>query len=121
MISRIEIPVLAATGLVAGVFASQARVVPELNAQQPASLTGCLGKGMAADTFSLKTKDGKTYWLSSSTVQLSQHVGHTVTVTGAPAKATPGKEQPSKDTMETGMAAGPVNVSKLSMVSETCK
>jgi hypothetical protein len=53
-------------------------------------------------------------------VQLSQHVGHTVTVTGAPAKATPSKE-PSKDTMETGMAAGPVNVSKLSMVSETCK
>jgi hypothetical protein len=120
MISRIEIPVLAATGLVAGVFASQTRVAPKPNTQQPASLTGCLGKGMAQDTFSLKTKDGKTYWLSSSTVQLSQHVGHTVTVTGAPAKATPGKE-PSKDTMETGMAAGPVNVSKLSMVSESCK
>lgn len=120
MISRIEIPVLAATGLLAGVFASQTRVALEPNTQQPASLTGCLGKGMATDTFSLKTKDGKTYSLTSSTVQLSQHVGHTVTVTGAPAKAAPGKA-PSKDTMETGMAAGPVNVSKLAMVSETCK
>jgi hypothetical protein len=120
MISRIEIPVLAATGLMAGVFASQAAIAREPNAQQPASLTGCLGKGMAEDTFSLKTKDGKTYWLTSNTVTLSQHVGHTVTVSGAPAKAAPGKAS-SKDTMETGMAAGPVSVSKLSMVSESCK
>ena len=118
MIFRSNALPLALAGLATGALASQAVLAPPASAQQPAALTGCLSKGMGKDTFSLKAKDGKTYQLTSSTVQLGQHVGHTVTVTGSPAMAGGGK---GKDTATMAMASGPVSVTKLSMVSETCK
>lgn len=120
MIFRTNALPLALAGLVAGALASQTVLAHPASAQQPAALTGCLDKGTAKDTFSLKTKDNKTYWLTSSTVQLSQHVGHTVTVTGSPAMASMGAGH-GKDTAASSMPSGPVTVTKLAMVSESCK
>ena len=117
MIFRSNALPLALAGLLAGGLTSRLTLAAPAGAQEPASLTGCLNKGTAKETFDLKTKDGKTYPLTSSTVQLSQHVGHTVTVTGAPAMA----GGHGKDTMAMSMPAGPVSVTKLSMVSASCK
>lgn len=118
MIFRSNAVLLALAGLLAGALTSLMSLAPPAGAQQPASLTGCLSKGTAKDTFNLKTKDGKSYSLTSSTVQLGQHVGHTVTVTGAPAMA---GGVHGKDTMAMNMPAGAVSVTKLSMVSASCK
>ena len=118
MIFRSNALPLALVGLLAGGLTSRLTLAAPASGQQPASLTGCLNKGTAKDTFDLKTKDGKTYPLTSSTVQLSAHVGHTVTVTGAPAMAAGGH---GKDTMAMSMPAGPMSVTKLSMVSASCK
>lgn len=48
------------------------------------TITGCLSKGDSADEFKLNAKDGSTWELrnSGSQVSLTDHVGHTVTVTG---------------------------------------
>lgn len=54
---------------------------------QADSVTGCLQKGADKNTFSLTSKDGKKYDVTSKTVPLHNHVGHTVTITGAAGKA----------------------------------
>jgi hypothetical protein len=46
------------------------------------SVTGCLQKGRTLDRFHLIGKDGKTYALRSTSLRLSEHVGHTVRVKG---------------------------------------
>src|SRR5262245_26308100 len=45
--------------------------------------TGCLQKGAVVDRFHLIGRDGKAYALRSSSVKLSEHVGHSVTIKGA--------------------------------------
>jgi hypothetical protein len=120
MIFRSNALPLGLAGLLVGALTARVTLAAPASAQQPASLTGCLNKGTAKDTFNLKTKDGKTYPLTSSTVQLGQHVGHTVTVTGTPAMAS-SMSGHGKDTMAMSMPAGAVSVTKLSMVSESCK
>jgi hypothetical protein len=70
---------------------------------QADTVTGCLQKG-DKDMYMLTSQDGKKYDVMSKTVPLKNHVGHTVTVTGAP-----GKTPTSLD------------VSKLDMVSASCK
>lgn len=49
---------------------------------QTTSITGCLQKGDGSNQYSMKTSDGKTYGLKSTKVQLSEHVGHNVALTG---------------------------------------
>src|ERR1700745_12753 len=52
------------------------------------SITGCLSKGDSADEFLLTAKDGSTWETHSNTaVNLSEHVGHTVTLKGVVANA----------------------------------
>lgn len=68
------------------------------------SVTGCLQKGANQDEYAITGKDGKMYTLTSTSVKLAPHIGHTVTVTGTPAKTGAG-----------------LQVSKLSMVSASCK
>jgi hypothetical protein len=46
------------------------------------TVTGCLQKGQEAGTYTLTSKDGKTYSVTSKSVHLNGHVGHTVTLTG---------------------------------------
>lgn len=48
------------------------------------TLTGCLAKGDNADEFLLAANDGSTWEIHRNTaVNLDEHVGETVTVTGA--------------------------------------
>ena len=79
-------------------------------------VTGCLEKGDEAGEYSLKGEDGTNYGLKSTKVQLSKHIGHEVTVTGRTAKE---KEEGTKEAGENESAD--INVTKLQMVSETCK
>jgi hypothetical protein len=67
------------------------------------TVTGCLQKGQQAGTYSLTSKDGKTWAVKSSSLKLDGHVGHTVTLTGAE----------NKDAMS-------VNATKMAMVSASC-
>jgi hypothetical protein len=47
---------------------------------------GGLAQGDEANEFAIKDSDGKTYGLRSSKVNLKQHPGHQVSVTGTPAE-----------------------------------
>lgn len=87
------------------------------------SVTGCLQKGDEANEFSLTGDDGKTYDLRSSSVNLADHVGHTVTVSGnLRSEANDEDEDEAKESKETGKKeAGEIQVSNLKMVSESCK
>jgi hypothetical protein len=95
----------AAGGLLLAGFASPAGPIAAARqlgpAQQPTSVTGCLEKGTAKDTYTLKDAAGKTYTLSSATVKFSEHVGHKVTVTGTAAGMETGALK------DTGAAAAP--------------
>ena len=65
------------------------------------TVTGCLQKGQAAGTYSLTSKDGKSYSVTSKSVKLGGHVGHMVTLTGTE----------SSDAMD---------ATKLAMVAPSC-
>jgi hypothetical protein len=109
---------------------AQGTMAPETPAAKPMSskvtVTGCLQKGDSADEFAIAGKDGKTWELSSKTVKLDEHVGHTVTVTGVrhhETKAEAAKEEKTeaKESKEAeAMEAGDLNVTSLKMVSESC-
>ena len=97
-------------------------------AQQPTSITGCLEKGTAKDTYTLKSADGRTYTLTSATVKLDQHVGHKVMVTGAPAgmetgalKDTSMAPAPPAKSGEAPMPSGALTVTTLKHLSSSCK
>jgi hypothetical protein len=91
------------------------------------TVTGCLQKGDSADEFAITGEDGKTWELSSSTVKLAAHVGHTVTITGVrhhETKAEEAKEAKTeaKESKEAeAKEAGDLRVSSLKMVSASCK
>ena len=53
------------------------------------TITGCLAKASGADEYLLTGKDGSTWEVRSSTVNLSDHVGHTVSATGVVGGSTP--------------------------------
>ena len=70
--------------LLLGVLASAACLAPFAKAGQKAStitVTGCLQKGNVLDRFKI-TAHGKAYALRSASVNLSDHVGHNVTMKG---------------------------------------
>ncbi len=57
--------------------------VPTVRGVAADSVTGCLKKGDKKDVYSVTDASGKKHWVTSSTVALAGHVGHTVTVSGA--------------------------------------
>ncbi|MGH7516852.1 MAG: hypothetical protein ACREOC_05200 [Gemmatimonadales bacterium] len=75
-------------------------------AQEPTTVTGCLSKGAAEGTFSIKGTDDKSYSLTSTSVKLDGHVGHKVTVTGTPAGVETGavKDTGAAAAKDTGIA-----------------
>jgi hypothetical protein len=88
------------------------------------SATGCLSKGEEPGGFSLKDESGKTWELMSTNVKLADHVGHTVTVTGMQTKQSKAKEEKmeaSEQKEAGGQPYSDLNVTKLKMVSESCK
>jgi hypothetical protein len=87
------------------------------------TVTGCLQKGDEANEFSITGEDGKSYDLTSSSVELSKHVGHKVTVTGTFKAESYAKEKSEKEANEKKEApeAGDIRVTSLKMVSDSCK
>ncbi len=102
------------------------------------TVTGCLQAGAKAGRFMLTADDGTVYHLRSKSVDLSEHVGHTVTVTGqAPQHHAPSGQAPSSSsspdaTNEAAQASGGQGgehaggghmlfVTDLKMVSDSCK
>lgn len=109
------------------VFALGAYVTPSASAQKKAgsktTVTGCLQKGDEAGEYSITGEDGKTYGLRSTTVKLSQHLGHKVSVTGTLKPESAEKEKGEAEEHEKNEAAeaGDIRVTQLKMVSETCQ
>lgn len=84
----------------------------------PVTVTGCLQKGDEPQEFAITGTDGKNYELVSSSVKLSEHVGHKVSVTGT----TIAEKNEADEKREQGEGwSGKIKVSSLKMVSETCK
>ena len=91
-------------------------------------ITGCLAKGDSAKEFVLTGDDGSTWEIKSSKVALAEHVGHTVTATGAVSNATAHnmKEDAKDAAKDSGMTKdnsehGHMTVTDVKMVSDSCK
>ena len=116
--------VLTAVVLLVGLYLTPAGFADDKGGST--KVTGCLQKGDEANEYSITGEDGKTYGLRSSAVDLSQHLGHKVTVTGTLKPESAEKEKTETKATETrekkGAAeAGDVTVTNVTMVSETCK
>ena len=92
------------------------------------NVTGCLSQGSDANQFMLTAADGSKWKLESDTVSLGDHVGHTVTATGAVDHATMHnmKEDTKDMAQDAGMKkdnteSGTLKVTKVKMVSDSCK
>lgn len=91
------------------------------------TLTGCIQKGEDSNEYDLVGQDGSTWELKSDAVDLSSHLGHTVTITGAVAHpmAHGMKEDTKREAQEHGMDKsatehGHLTVTNLTMVSSSC-
>jgi hypothetical protein len=92
------------------------------------TLTGCLQKGDSANEYLLTTKKGSTWEIKSDSLNLGEHVGHTVTISGAVSnpKMHGMKEDAKEEAKEHGMSKnaaehGHMTVTNLKMVSESCQ
>ena len=82
------------------------------------TVTGCVQKGDEAGEYSIIGDDGKRYGLRSKSVDLSKHLGHTVTVTGTKMR----EENEEKEKKEAGGGEyADLRISDLKMVSQSCK
>jgi hypothetical protein len=94
--------------------------VPAIRGVAADSVTGCLKKGDKKDVYSVTDASGKKHWVTSETVPLAGHVGHTVTVAWtAPMDNKMGNDTSMK--MSGGKNMGPMNVTSMTMVSPSCK
>ena len=88
------------------------------------SLTGCVQKGDEPGGFIMVGADGKTWELLSSKVNLADHVGHKVTVTGHvehQSKTHEEKMEMSEKKEANGKEYQDFEVSSLKMVSAACQ
>ena len=92
------------------------------------TLTGCVQKGEDANEYNLTTKKGGTWELKSDSVNLGEHVGHTVKITGvvSNAKMHGMKEDAKEEMKEHGMNKnatehGHLTVTDVAMVSDSCQ
>ena len=87
------------------------------------NVTGCMSKGDSATEFKVTASDGSTWEVKSKTVKLSPHVGHTVTVTGEVWHPDMhGAKEKAKSAVDADAKEhGHLNVTKVEMVSDSCK
>jgi hypothetical protein len=90
------------------------------------TVTGCLQKD--GDEYQVLAKDGSTWEVKSDSVNLAQHVGHTITVTGAVQNAAlhGAKEDTKTAAKEHGVGKnstehGHMTVTNVKMVSGSCE
>jgi hypothetical protein len=123
MNNLVRVLVLATVSFVLGFYGTPAGFAQAKSAGGKTTVTGCLQKGDEADEFSITGEDGKTYGLRSSTVDLSKHLGHKVTVTGTLVAESYEKEKDETEEHEKKQAieAGDIRVTSLKMVSDSCK
>jgi hypothetical protein len=87
------------------------------------NVTGCLKKGSEDGGYYITGQDGKTWELSSKTVDLSEHVNHTVSVSGNEmqgSKADEVKTEESEKAESGGGKYSDLKVAQLKMVSASC-
>jgi hypothetical protein len=91
------------------------------------TVTGCLAKGDSADEFLLTAQDGSTWEIRSSSANLADHVGHTVSATGVVSNATMHNlKEDSKDVAKDAHLKkdnaehGHMKVTDVQMVSSSC-
>ena len=91
------------------------------------TLSGCLQKGDSANEYKLTTASGGTWEIKSDSVNLGDHVGHSVAITGvvSNAKMHGAKEDAKAEAKEHGMDKnstehGHMAVTALKMVSDSC-
>lgn len=91
-------------------------------AKETKTVTGCLQKGDKPGEFSITDKDGKVWGLRSKSVELEQHVGHQVTVTGTAHHETKAEEKVEGQVEKAASKQeyGDLRVTDLKMVSDTC-
>ena len=114
--------------LFAFALAVSAYLVPSASAQEKmaggkTTVTGCLQKGDEPGEYSITGEDGKTYGLRSRAVNLSQHLGHKVTITGTlrPESAEKEKGEAEEHEKKEAAEAGDIRVTDLKMVSDKCQ
>jgi hypothetical protein len=109
--------VLITACLTAGMFAQSA-------GDNSQTATGCLQQGKESGGFYLISNDNHHWELyPAKDVNLAQYVGQTVTVTGGEAHRTAAQEEKSQpyEKQETGtMEHGDLQVSNVTVVSQTC-
>jgi hypothetical protein len=95
----------------------------EKSAGGKTTITGCLQKGEEPGEYSITGEDGKTYGLRSKAVNLSQHRGHKVTITGTlrPESAEKEKGEAEEHQRKETAEAGDIRFANLKMVSDKCK
>lgn len=81
------------------------------------TVTGCLQKGDETGEYTIMSEDGKTYDVRSTSVNLSNHINHKVTLTG---RMTPENEKEERGKTGT-KEAGNLTVTNLKMVSTSCQ
>ncbi len=92
------------------------------------TLTGCLQKGEDANEYNFTAKGGGTWEIKSDSVNLDEHAGHTVKITGVVSNATAhGMKEDAKAEMKQhdmdkhATEHGHMTVTDLTMVSHTCQ
>ena len=115
--------ILLAFTLALGAYVTSSASAQEKTAGGKTTVTGCLQKGDEPGEYSITGEDGKTYGLRSKAVNLSQHLGHKVTVMGTLRAESAEKEKGEAEEHEKKEAAeaGDIRVTSLKMVSEQCK
>ena len=113
--------VLAALIFVCGTLMAKAQDTDQSHAKTR-SITGCLQNGDNSHEYKLIAKDGGRWDLKSDSVNMSEHVGHMVKVTGVVSNATADnmKEDVKKGVDKDSKETGDMTVTNLTMVSASC-
>ena len=113
---------LAALIFVCGTLMANAQDTDKSHAKTR-SITGCLQNGDNSNEFKLIAKDGGRWDLKSDSVNMSEHVGHMVKVTGVVSNATAHnmKEDMKKGVDKDSNETGDMTVTNLTMVSNSCR
>lgn len=114
---------LVAFALALSMYVTPMAPAQEKSAAGKTTVTGCLQKGDEPDEYSITGEDGKTYGLRSQAVNLSEHLGHKVTVVGTlrPESAEKEKGEAKEHEKKEAAEAGDIRVTSLKMVSEKCQ
>lgn len=94
-----------------------------MSAHHMITVTGCLKKGGEEGGYYITGKDGAMWELSSKTVNLSEHVNHTVSVSGHEmprSQADETKIAESEKSESAGSKYADLKVAQLKMVSTSC-